>query len=109
MVSPVSAEECSLCAPKVIVVPATAPCLARELELAKTKTEPILGFDLSKCQQATKERGVVPGLPSVGDLKPTPTLRFYIQKIKLGCLIGKYEALQGTVDPYAQIKLDDCQ
>lgn len=107
--SAVEAQDCPLCASKVVVMPETAPCLVSALDAAKANPGPFVTFDLSKCAKSAGSRGVVPGLPSVEDLKAKPTLRFVVQKAKLSCLAKKYESVRGSIDPYALITLSDCE
>lgn len=105
---PALAQDCALCAKKVVVVPITAPCLRDDLEQQRNNSSNFITFDLSKCSTAVSNRGVVPGLRTAEDPSGRPTIRFVIPKTKIACLRDRFAAAQGNLDPYAIIDVSAC-
>lgn len=105
---PALAQDCALCAKKVVVVPVTAPCLRDDLERQRNNSSNFITFDLSKCSAAVSNRGVVPGLYTAEDPSARPTIRFVIPKTKIACLRDRFAAAQGNLDPYAVIDVSAC-
>lgn len=106
--SPVLAQDCSLCASKIVVAPTTAPCLAKALAEVKDDGMPVKTFDLSGCKSSKEQRGVVQGLPTLQSSTARPTVMFLVQTSKISCLKDRFTAVQDSLDPSAQINLSDC-
>lgn len=109
LVSPAHAESCGLCAKRVVVVPATAPCLRTALDEVAQEQKPFVAFDLSKCGSTTATRGIVPGLPDPQANAEKPTVRFVLPRAQLTCLRERFVSAQQRLDPYAVISLTDCE
>lgn len=108
-VAPVAnAQDCPLCAKKVVVSPATAPCLQAVLQQAAGKAGNFVTFDLAQCSHSSSGRGVVPGLPDVESPTARPTIRFVLQRSKLGCLNERFVAVQERLNPFAILDMSTC-
>lgn len=101
-----SAAACGLCAASVTLDPGLAACLLERFDGYAARDGAAIAVDLGDCET---ERGVVEALSSPTGATVEPDIRFLVTRQQLQCLKERIEDPAATLDPYATIRLDDCE